>query len=67
MMAKPQKEHEWLQQLGVSLDDDAVDQVARGVRQHQSGNPVDCHQQEPERKQSPSRPDQLPYQGQNGA
>jgi hypothetical protein len=57
--------HQWLEQLNVALDDDAIDQESGGIRQHQRGHPVNRHQNETNRQQPAARTDQFPHQGQN--
>ncbi len=42
------------------LGNHQIDQVSRGIRQHQAGDAVDCHQQEPQRQQAAAGTNQLP-------
>ena len=47
------------------LQDDAVDEIAGGVGQHESGNPIDSHQQETKRQQASAGANQVPDYGEN--
>src|SRR5438270_8032318 len=47
------------------LHDDAIDEIAGGVGQHESGNPIDSHQQETKRQQASAGANQVPDYGEN--
>jgi len=61
------KQKQRLELIHLVLVDDGIDEKSCGVRQHQGRDPVDHHQEKPEREQPTPGTHQLPDFRQDGA